>query len=223
MCLAALTESSYQKISTAYRIDSEKAATHIQDEQNTLPTGYPWPEFPEDVFRKTEEILVYHSTRRNETKQTRKKVHLVTPYRRADGKLIRVVKTGGDTVRGQLHKDSYFGRILDPESGEERSVIRKELNLNNFAAEAKLSEIVDPKIRESVQEQIRSRMKEGKSFKDAMNEGNFRMWTRDGSFNGPPILSVRCFVRITDPLKIRKHAYSSDKEYKKYIYKIFSN
>lgn len=218
MCLAALTESSYQKISTAYRIDSEKAAAHIQDEQNTLPTGYPWPEFPEDVFRKTEEILVYHSTRHNETKQTRKKVHLVTPYRRADGKLIRVVKTGGDTVRGQLHKDSYFGRILDPESGEERSVIRKELNLNNFAAEAKLSEIVDPKIRESVQEQIRSRIKEGKSFKDAMNEGNFRMWTRDGSFNGPPILSVRCFVSSTEPLKIRKHAYSSDKDYKKYIY-----
>lgn len=217
MCIAALTEDFFQKISAAYRADREEAMAYARY-SSTLPDAYPWHSFPEDVFEKSEEILVAHFTRHNETKQTRKRVHLVTPYKTADGELRRVVTAGGDTVRGQLHKESYFGRIIDPESGQEKSVLRKELNSQNFKGESALSAIVDPAIREAVSAQLRFRMSSGKNFKNAIDEGGFHMKSKDGTFQGPPICKVRCFVRLAEPLKIRKHAYASEVEYKNYIY-----
>lgn len=134
------------------------------------------------------------------------------------GGLRRVVTAGGDTVRGQLHKESYFGRIRDPESGEKKSVLRKELNSQNFKTESALAAIVDPAIREAVSAQLRLRMSSGKSFKEAMDEGGFRMRSGDDVFQGPPIRKVRSFVRTAEPLKIRRHAYASEAEYKNYIY-----
>ena len=217
MCIAALTEDFFQKISAAYRADREEAMAYDRY-SSTLPDAYPWHSFPEDVFEKSEEILVAHFTRHNETKQTRKRVHLVTPYKTADGELRRVVTAGGDTVRGQLHKESYFGRIIDPESGQEKSVLRKELNSQNFKGESALTAIVDPAIREAVSAQLRFRMSSGKNFKNAIDEGGFHMKSKDGTFQGPPICKVRCFVRLAEPLKIRKHAYASEVEYKNYIY-----
>ena len=217
MCIAALTEDFFQKISAAYRADEEKAMAYARY-NSTLPDAYPWRSFPEDVFEKSEEILVVHFARHNETKQTRKRVHLVTPYKTADGELRRVVTAGGDTVRGQLHNDSYFGRIKDPESGEEKCVFRRELIFKNFKEESALSAIVDPAIREAVSAQLRFRISSGKNFKEAMDEGGFRMRSKDGTFQGPPICKVRCFVRNVEPLKIRKHAYASEAEYKNYMY-----
>ncbi len=217
MCIAALTERFYQKITTAFRIDEEKMNAHAE-RLSSLPEAYPWSSFPDDVFEKSEEILIYHSTRHNETKQTRKKVHLVTPYRSPEGEIRRVVTAGGDTVRGQLHELYYYGRIRHPESGKEKCVLRKELIFKNFKTEADLAAIVDPALREAILEQLHSRMNSGKSFKDAMDEGNFRMRTKDFTFNGPPIHKVRMFVRLTEPLKIRKQTYPSNAEYKRYIY-----
>ncbi len=217
MCIAALTERFYQKITTAFRIDEEKMNAHAE-RFRSLPEAYPWSSFPDDVFKKSEEILVAHYVRHNETKQTRQKIHLVTPYRSPEGEIRRVVTAGGDTVRGQLHNESYYGRIHDPESGEEKCVLRKELIFNNFKTEADLAAIVDPALREAILEQLHSRMNSGKSFKDAMDEGNFRMRTKENSFTGPLIHKVRTFVRLTEPLKIRKQAYPSNAEYKRYIY-----
>ena len=217
MCIAALTEDFFQKISAAHRADEEKAMAYARY-NSTLPDAYPWRSFPEDVFEKSEEILVTHFTRHNETKQAKKQVHLVTPYKTADGGLRRVVTAGGDTVRGPLHKESYFGRIRDPESGEKKSVLRKELNSQNFKTESALAAIVDPAIREAVSAQLRLRMSSGKSFKEAMDEGGFRMRSGDDVFQGPPIRKVRSFVRTAEPLKIRRHAYASEAEYKNYIY-----
>lgn len=85
MCIAALTEDFFQKISAAYRADEEKAMAYA-DTNSTLPDAYPWRSFPEDVFEKSEEILVTHFIRHNETKQAKKQVHLVTPYKTADGR-----------------------------------------------------------------------------------------------------------------------------------------
>ena len=217
MCIAALTDGFYQKISEAYRLDEEKTMTYARY-SSTLPEAYPWRSFPEDVFEKSEEILVSHFTRHNETKQTRKQVHLVTPCKTAEGEIRRVVPAGGDTVRGPLHKESYFGRIRDRESGEEKSVLRRELIFQNFKTESALAAIVDPAVREAVSAQLRLRMGAGKTFKDAMDEGGFRMKSKDNSFQGPPICKVRCFVRLAEPLKIRRHAYASGPEYKNYIY-----
>ena len=231
MCVAALTEGFFQRISTAYRSDELSAALLEKEDSDesassdassdsvkSLPEAYPWPTFPQDVYEKTDEILIFHAARHNETKQSRKQVHLVTPYRTPDGQLHRVVTSGGDSVRGQLHKESYYGRIKDPSSGTQRSVIRQEFVIKNFPSEASFEDIVDPAVREMLLEQIHAREDQGRTFKEAMDEGDFRMKTKDKVFNGPPIRSVRCFARLHDPLKIRKQTYSSSAEYKNYLY-----
>ncbi len=214
MCIAALTDTFYQRITAAFREDEEKMGKVARIASATAP----WPSFPNDVFEKSEEILVRHLTRHNETKQTQKKVHLVTPLKCADGTIRRVVPAAGDTVRGQLHNESYFGRIKDPKSGEEKSVLRRALTFENFGTESKLEDIVDDNVRQAILDQLRWRMDDGKSFKDAMSGGSFRMKSKDGSFNGPAINKVRCFAFSTNPLQIRKQAYTSAAEYKNYIY-----
>ncbi len=217
MCIAALTDIFYQRITSAFREDEEKMYRAAIATQH-CPAAYPWKTFPEDVWAKADEILIRHLTRHNETKQTGKKVHLVTPYREADGSLRRVVRAAGDTVRGALHKESYFGRIRDPKTGEEKSVIRKALTFDNFGNEKALNDIVDENVHNAVLNQLHWRMDDGKTFKDAMNEGNFRMKSKDGSFNGPPIHKVRCYAYSTNPQKIRTQTYTSSAEYKNYIY-----
>ncbi len=213
MCIAALTDTAYQRITSAFRAD-EAAAGDYSVNHGT----FPWPSFPDDVFEMSEEILVRHLTQHNETKQTRKKVHLVTPLKCTDGTVRRVIPAAGDTVRGQLHNESYFGRIRDPKSGAEKSVIRKALTFDNFGAASSLADIVDDTVREAILDQLHWRMDAGKSFKDAMSEGNFRMKSKDGSFSGPAINKVRCFAYSTNPQQIRKQTYASGAEYKNYIY-----
>lgn len=218
MCVAAMTGGFYQRIAEAFREDEERAMK-LPQTLRSLPNAYPWPTFPDDVLEKSKEILVVHCVRRNETKQTRKKVHLVTPYRSANGEVRRVAISGGDVVRGQLHKETHYGCIRESKSGEEKFVARKELILGNFEKETDLDSIVDPAVRDAVQSQIRARMnRDGKTFKDAMNEGAFRMKSKDGSFSGPPILKVRCFARPDALLKIRKQTYPSKAECKRFAY-----
>ncbi len=216
MCIAALTDNFYQRISSAFR-DDEERMYHAENVSSHCPAAYPWKTFPEDVWAKADEILIRHLTRHNETKQSGKNVHLVTPYRDADGTLRRTVKAAGDSVRGALHKKHYFGRIRDPKTGEEKSVIRKPLKFDEFENENALNNIVDENVRNAVLNQLHWRMDDGKTFKVAMNEGNFRMKSKDGSFNGPPIHKVRCFV-CKNPQKIRIQTYTSSAEYKNYIY-----
>ncbi len=213
MCIAALTDQYYPRITTAFREDEEAARN-----SSANLAAYPWATFPQDVFERSEEILVRHLSRHKETKQTRKQVHLVTPYRSADGKIRSVVPAAGDTVRGALHDMTYYGFIKDPKTGERKSVIRRELILKYFKTEKDLGKIVDENVRDAVLAQIQWRMDDGKSFTDAINAGEFRMRAKDGTFSGPCIKKVRCFARCTNPLRIREQTYTSKADYKNYIY-----
>ena len=135
----------------------------------------------------------------------------------------------GDTVRGQLHKESFFGAIKEgvfengklvrDETGkvkqkdEIKYVIRKELKFGElgFTDKKQLEKIVDPIVRLKVLQHVGDR-----SLKEALAE---TIWMNKEK--GIKIRHVRIELdRITEPLSIKEHeaAHLSSKDYKQNYY-----
>lgn len=140
--------------------------------------------------------------------------------RNKQGELVNKWITG-DSVRGQLHKESFFGAIRYPKTDENGMPIivdggfgyekDKEGNdvicmvmrvpIDSFTKEEELKKIVDPGVRNSILTVIRERLSEGMAFKDAIKEP---MWLLDITGNQikhdkkghllSPIRHVRCKV-----------------------------
>ncbi|MDO4932885.1 MAG: HNH endonuclease domain-containing protein [Prevotellaceae bacterium] len=152
----------------------------------------PWPTFTEDINALAEETLVVHDTPDNLPKRWKKNV--MTP----NGKRV----TGGDSVRGALHNDTYYGAI--ERDGEIRYVVRKALSLFKKASEAE--SIVDDAVREIVMDAFKE-----KGFKEAIAEGIYM-----NKEKGIRINKVRCYANsVRNPLHIRQHRDVSRKEYKR--------
>ena len=121
----------------------------------------------------------------------------------------------GDSIRGQLHKDSFFGAIKYPTIDKDGKPTRKNglyvyekdskgndvislvmrVPITSFTKEEELKKIVDPSIRETIVTIIAKRKETGKSFKEAIEEP---IWLidKDGNEikidkNGIPISPIR--------------------------------
>jgi CRISPR-associated endonuclease Csn1 len=117
--------------------------------------------------------------------------------RTANGKKL----AQGDSARGSLHNDTYYGAI--ERDGEIRYVVRKELR---SIKENDVENIVDETVKEKVKQAIAE-----KGFKKAMEEDIFM-----NEAKGIKIKKVRCFTpSVTNPLHIRSHRDMSLREYKR--------
>jgi len=142
--IACITKRLYDQFAHEWRKEEDDYLKHnvIQKARLTKP----WPTFTEDVKRIEHELLVVHQTEDNAIKHTRKKV-------RRRGRIIRNPATGnplyqdGDTARVALHKDSYYGSILHPKTGEQTFVIRRQIDT---ISATDIEKIIDPVIREIV-------------------------------------------------------------------------
>ena len=146
----------------------------------------------------------------------------------------------GDSIRGSLHKDTFYGAIESPEEGIVM-VIRKPLEslgiknnkpIKEFNKEH-LESIIDSKLRESISIQVKQYMQEkGLIFAHALKEPMY-MLNKDGKpimqdKNGQtlsPIRHVRCrakagvgYIKKETVLPIKKQTYTSPKEYKDLYY-----
>lgn len=127
----------------------------------------------------------------------------------------------GDSIRGQLHKDSFFGAIRFPKTdeqglpvksdntfiyetdsaGQEVITMVKRVVMTDFKKESEISKIIDPYVRKSVEITVAKRKAEGASFDKAIKEP---MWLLDKNGNEikhdkngrplSPIRHVRCRV-----------------------------
>ena len=127
----------------------------------------------------------------------------------------------GDGIRGQLHKESFFGAIKYPQIDKDGKPLTKNgsyiyekdsdnqdiismvmrVPITSFKKEDELKKIVDPTIRETIEKTIAKRKEEGKSFKTAIEEP---IWLLDKNGNELktdkhghsilPIRHVRCKV-----------------------------
>lgn len=153
----------------------------------------PWPTFTEDLKRLEQELLVVHSTPDNMPKQTRRK-----RVKAPDGKYY---PSQGDTARGALHRDSYYGAI--ERDGEIVYVKRKAIT--EFKSINDLESIVDDAIKQKIIEAVR-----GKDFKKAIFEPIYM-----NKEKGIRINKVRYIEgTVKNPLKIRHHRDASKKDYK---------
>lgn len=151
----------------------------------------PWATFTEDIKAIAQEMLVVHSTPDNMPKHARKYVQT------AKGRKLAM----GDSARGSLHNDTYYGAI--ERDGEIKYVVRK---LLGSLKESDVENIVDNAVKEKVKQAIAE-----KGFKKAMEEEIFMNREK-----GIKIKKVRCFTpTVTNPLHIRTHRDESRKEYKR--------
>ena len=139
----------------------EVLAKFYHDSEDAFERGHeakpkvdkPWPTFTEDVKDIEKELLVSHYTPDVLPKQSKKKL-------RKRGK-IQYNKKGepiylkGDTVRGSLHKDTFYGAIKRTETNKKgeleeqiKYVVRKPLDT---LEDNNIKNIVDDRVREIVE------------------------------------------------------------------------
>ena len=188
-CIDAIT------IACIDKVQYDKLARFYHDEDNYhLGKGKkpqfekPWPTFVADIKHIQDELLVAHYAKDNMPKHTKKK---------GDDNYIQ-----GDTARGSLHNDTYYGAI--ERDGDIRYVVRKSLDM----LEAKdIDKIVDEVVKQKVKDAIATHG----SLKAAVEA---TIW-----MNEPkqiPIKKVRIFANsVTRPINIRQHRDKSRHEYKR--------
>lgn len=201
MVIAALSVKRFNMICSVLKDDGRQYAKECK------LCALPWENFSDDVRSATADILVRHIFNRRTIKQSSKKTVLAHPHPQKDNpdKMVKYVTGRGDTVRGQLHKETFYGCIMNPETGEKAFVVRKPLVGKVSEIRGIVSKIVDPAIRSIVEDAI-SAMEE--SAITAVNPGDIKMPS------GVPINKVRVFSKVTSPNELKMHPIPSNKDYK---------
>lgn len=202
MVIAALTPGRFNAICTALRDDGALSSMRPCDVCKP-----PYEEFSEKVRRATDDILVKHVLRQTTLRQSSKRNALAKAHPQKDDptKIVKYVNSKGDTVRGPLHKDTFYGCIARPDSGEKAFVVRKPLTGPLATIEGFADKIVDAAIREIVKSAIASLKAAGVKN---VNPGDIKMPS------GVPINKVRVYAHTTSPKELRNHTMVSDKPYK---------
>ena len=167
-------------------------------------------------------ILINHITK-DQTLSPAKKPRRVGQHR------IKEQWLQGDSIRGSLHKETYYGAIADSNK-DKRIVIRKPLKT---LGEKDLDAIVDQALRQAIESQVQQYMVEQNlSFAKAIEEPIY-MTDKNGTpvkydkNNHPisPIRHVRCYAKagigefkIDTALKIKTQTYPSKLDYKNTYY-----
>ncbi len=188
-CIDAIT------IACIDRMQYDKLAQFYHDEDNyrqgkgSKPQfEKPWPTFVADIKHLQDELLVAHYAKDNMPKHTKKK----------EGKHF----IQGDTARGSLHNETYYGAI--ERDGEIKYVVRKSLDM----LEAKdVDKIVDEEVKHKVKEAVATHG----SLKAAVEA---TIWMNEEK--QIPIKKVRVFAgSVTRPINIRQHRDKSRQEHKR--------
>jgi len=187
--IACIGKSEYDELARYYHEYEDYETSH----RNKPTFKKPWPTFVEDLNSIENEMLIVRSTPNNLGKKAKKNIK--TP----NGKVV----AKGDSVRGSLHMDTYYGAI--ERDGEIRYVVRKPLDNTFFDSPNKLDLIVDDTVREIVKEAVA-----GRNFKEAISAPIYM-----NKEKGILIKKVRCYMNsVKNPLHIRKQRDLSVKEYK---------
>ena len=189
--IASIQTGDYNAVARYYQQYEEYERQRAQ--KPTFPK--PWPTFTEDIKALASQMLVVHDTPDNFAKHTSKTVFTPT------GKHV----AQGDSVRGSLHKDTYYGAI--ERDGEIKYVVRR--SLSSFKKTSELESIVDETVKEIVKKAVAEKgLKEALASPIYMNKEK-----------GILVKKVRCYVEsVKNPVDIRTHRDVSRKEYKRKFY-----
>ncbi len=131
-----------------------------------------------------------------------------------DGKKIPII-ADGNSIRGQLHKESYFGAI---QNKDELSLVER-YPIASFTSLNDCKNIVDIAVRNIVKETLEKRMLEGVSFDKAKLQPIFFPTSKT------VIKKVRCkvaagrgYLTPEKALEVQKHTFLSKHTYKHHVY-----
>ncbi|HCQ11953.1 type II CRISPR RNA-guided endonuclease Cas9 [Flavobacterium sp.] len=205
----------------------------------------PWEGFHKDVDNFDNNTLISHYTPDNLPIQSKKAIRKRGIIQRNEKGEIKYKQ--GDTVRGALHKESFYGAIkreeLNKKTGETEEVIKyvKRQGIEMFK-DADLKNIVDDKIKEIVtngreqEKQIKKEIEElKKQLKNLKEEEeqpikesiqvlenkikNDLYVLPNKSGNPVPIKKIRYYTSdVTNPLFIKKHRDVSRHEHKQFYH-----
>lgn len=203
MVIAALSPARFNAICSALKDDGRDRRRPC----DVCPP--PFRDFAGTVRRATDGILVKHILRQTTLRQSSKRNVLAKAHPPKDnpgGKPVKAVLSRGDTVRGALHKDTFYGCIQVPGSNEKKFVVRKPLEGKVSDVKALAGSIVDPTIRAIVEAAVQSAEASGKT---AFLAGEITMPS------GVPIRRVRVYAPSNaGPVPLRDHAMPSRQDHK---------
>lgn len=160
----------------------------------------PWYTFVEDIKSTQADILVNHINRDNLLKTTKKKLRnrgVILHNHEGDVKMQQ-----GHSARGALHQESFYGAV---KLNDEKIFVKRRF-LNDLK-EADIKNIIDPVVRQKVQ--------------DAVDANGIKILKETIWMNEEkqiPIVKVRCKTPVTNPVKLKKHRDLSTSDDKHFVY-----
>ncbi len=190
--IACIGPCEYAALAAYYRSDEEfKYGRRREKPQFEKP----WPTFTKDLLKLQEELLIVHQTTDKLGKRDRRKVKTPRGWHH----------TGGDSARGSLHLDTYYGAIKH----NDKIKYVKRIGLNDKDAAKHLDKIVDETVKGIVKGAVEAK-------------GDLQKALADGIYlnkeKGILIKRVRIFSDISDPINLKQLRDVSTKEYKRYIH-----
>lgn len=162
----------------------------------------PWPTFTEDVLAIPNSLIVSHYTPDNMPKKSKKILRVRGVIQRNESGAPLYCQ--GDTARGLLHKDTFYGAIKRDD--EIRYVVRRPLD---SLADKDINNIVD----DIVREKVRAAAENAGGLSKAVAAG---IWMKD---NVVPINKVRVYANsVASPINLKRHRDESPKEHKRFVY-----
>ena len=197
-----------------------------------------WDNFSQNyILELKDKVLINNLTDSRTITQTsktiRKRGKIVYDIDQAGNRKKRVAK--GDTIRGQLHGETFYGAIKQPLRDEDNKILfdenkkmilkdeiylavrkplvyKKDANSPGFKGLEEVEKaIVDKDLFKIIKKQV-----EETDFKTALTEGVYMLDKKGNKVN--KIRTIRCFengLKYTTAIKVHNHSFVSDKDYKK--------
>ena len=145
-----------------------------------------------------------------------------------EGKL-EFVTFSSDSIRGELHNQTFYGAVKRRDEERIQYVVREPLRYKastkdkGFKDWKELNDRIvdlyipnDSKELKPIVKMMMSQFPEGTTFKDACEQGIYMLDRNGQKVN--KIRHIRCYGKnVSNPVKVKRHTYPSDKEYKQYI------
>lgn len=184
-----------------------------------------------DDFIARQVMVDYYKQDRTLQKNVRPVIRKGKPLmnKTATGKLEPVTFCS-DSIRGELHKQTFFGAIRRREDQKTLFVVREPLKYKTSNKDSGFKDwkelndrLVDLNFKEKSSDlkpmvkMMMNQFPKGTSFKDACEQGIY-MLDKDGR-KVNRIRHIRCYGKnVTNPMRVKRHTYPSDKEYKQYVW-----
>lgn len=180
----------------------------------------------EFVFGIDDSVLINNITNNQELTPAKRKVRKRGKevfIEKADGTKVQKWATG-DSIRGQLHQETFYGAIKPAKRGEKGNIEKDENG--KFIQEDNVKYVlrvpfnadftgVDKIVDEGLKKQIQEHVKRAGNFKKAFEEGIYLL-DKNGKPHGNKIRHIRVWASVSEPLAIKKQTNLSDKEYKQH-------